>query len=66
MAHPWFSPAQGKIATAIGRTRRGSVRASVVTGIQPATVPVMPSITILKVAGVMGKGDAGITAETTE
>lgn len=40
----------------------------IVTGIQPGTVPqvVMSSITILKGAGVVGKGDAGITAETTE
>jgi hypothetical protein len=40
----------------------------IVTGIQPATVPqvAMSSITILKGAGVVGKGDAGITAETTE
>jgi hypothetical protein len=40
----------------------------IVTGIQPATVPqvTMASITILKGAGVVGKGDAGITAETTE
>jgi len=50
-----------------------SVRAAerlglIVTGIQPATVPqvAMSSITILKGAGVVGKGDAGITAETTE
>ena len=40
----------------------------IVTGIQPATVPqvAISSITILKGAGVVGKGDAGITAETTE
>ena len=40
----------------------------IVTGIQPATVPqvAMSSITILKGAGVVGKCDAGITAETTE
>ena len=40
----------------------------IVTGIQPATVPqvAMSSITILKGAGVVGKGDAGITAETIE
>ena len=40
----------------------------IVTGIQPATVPqvAMSSITVLKGAGVVGKGDAGITAETTE
>jgi hypothetical protein len=42
--------------------------ALVVTGSQPATVPqvVMSSITILKGAGVVGKGDAGVTAEATE
>jgi hypothetical protein len=40
----------------------------IVTGIQPATVPqvVMSSITILKGAGLVGKGDAGVTVETTE
>jgi hypothetical protein len=41
----------------------------IVTGAQPGTVPqvVMSSITILKGAGVVGKGDAGIVAaETTE
>jgi hypothetical protein len=40
----------------------------IVTGIQPGTVPqvTMASITILKGAGVVGNGDAGITAETTE
>jgi hypothetical protein len=50
-----------------------SVRAAerlglIVTGIQPTTVPqvAMSSITILKGAGVVGKGDAGLTAETTE
>jgi hypothetical protein len=38
----------------------------VITGIQPGTVPqvVMASITILKGAGIVGKSDAGITAET--
>jgi hypothetical protein len=53
--------------------RRLSVRAAerlglIITGIQPATAPqvVMSSITILKGAGVVGKGDAGVTAETTE
>jgi hypothetical protein len=40
----------------------------IVTGIQPATVPqvTMASITILKGAGVAGKGDAGVTAEVAE
>ena len=50
-----------------------SVRAAerlglIVTGIQPGTVPqvAMASITILKGAGVVGKGDGGVTAEATE
>jgi hypothetical protein len=40
----------------------------IVTGIQPGSVPQvnMASITILKGAGVVAKGDAGVTAETTE
>jgi hypothetical protein len=40
----------------------------IVTGTQPATVPqvTMASITILKGAGVAGKGDAGVTAEVAE
>jgi len=39
----------------------------IVTGIQPGTVPqvTMASIAILKGAGVVAKGDAGVTAETT-
>jgi len=42
--------------------------ALIITGIQPPTAPqvVMSSITILKAAGAVAKGDAGVTAETTD
>jgi hypothetical protein len=40
----------------------------IITGIQAATPPpvVMSSITVLKGANVISKGDVGVTAETTE
>ena len=50
-----------------------SVRAAerlglIITGAQPATAPqtVMSSIAVLKAAGLVGKDDRGVTAETTE
>jgi hypothetical protein len=50
-----------------------SVRAAerlglIVTGSQPATVPqvTLAAVTVLKGAGLVGKGDAGFTAEATE
>ncbi len=40
----------------------------IITGIHAATPPpvVMSSITLLKGANVISKGDVGVTAETTE